>query len=338
MFSTSGETMKRLAAGDIVRGRRDVLRVYEDQPASLLAKLIEPLHDTRNQNSDRQSIALRGVSDSARDIAFKLSKMDASAREADRLFVNYCFERRMAEVGVDFALWNRTAFAIGDDQRPSGAVKGRRPRQDGAESSGLIDLLRSHLRPVTTSDRTEDMRATIVTWDVVQSITGLKVEGTGNSKKQPKLSPIPWQAVRSALLLTNVEDILHSVFLPGDRTLIHPVPGRPTIVRMRRALPTRTSGLRCQVSLEHSDTKPVDFAVWIGNPQTETPQEIDLAACLAFSGWKTVETPFTKHYLTAQLPMVMREPQDIYLGVRVSNGVDVLFCHAYWHEFLVIDA
>jgi hypothetical protein len=174
-----------------------------------------------------------------------------------------------------------------------------------------------------------------VTWLGVQTVVAIGAE-RGTVERRIAMQTIDPEAIRTATLLTDVSDFPFPVLVPGRRTMTHPVPGRTLLVRLDQALPPNAQGLRCSFSVEHADARPVDFGVWVGNPPPDTVTEEGLREHAAFSGWTTVRTPFVMRHLTMRLDQPLFGAADIFLAVRVSEGPDVYFCHAYWHEFSVI--
>jgi hypothetical protein len=416
---------------------------------------LESVPGVRNNNVNQAKTALAGIGGQARAAADALSELDPTTLEADRAFIDYCCERRMVDLAIDFAVWNnkellnevvnsagrvREAEALAligqrriafprtidltstlagvlmaipplqqtDLRYPTGqlvshvggmgvqivkvtggcpdgarAVLGR-ARIEGAVSafaavsiaiaepdarlavagdnqiagrgvkwSGWIPSPNS----VETDVRLEipdpseagcdlyflsrvdefDGSKALVTWLGAQAL--IAVECNPNTvDRRVSFQPINPNAIRDAILLTDVSDFKFPVFVPGRRTLTHPVPGRTLLVRIPQALPAGVYGLRCSFSVEHAEARPIDFGVWIGNPPVEVPTEVDLRDYAAFSGWTTVRTPFAMQHMTLRLDQPSADPADVFLGVRVTEGSDVYFCHAYWHEFSVLTA
>jgi glycosyltransferase involved in cell wall biosynthesis len=149
--------------------------------------------------------------------------------------------------------------------------------------------------------------------------------------------PLPLDAMQAGVLLSDTSDFPFPVFVPGPATLLHPLPGRPAVVRLAAAHPAGGGGLRATVSVDNDQAHPVDFALWICPPTTEPLTEEALAQIEAFSGWHTVSAPWWRHSLSVALPEPVATAMDIYLATRVSRAPDVHFCHASWHELGVLE-
>lgn len=149
--------------------------------------------------------------------------------------------------------------------------------------------------------------------------------------------PIPRQILDRGVLLTPHADFPFPVFVPGDSTLVHPLPDRVVLVRLPQALPSGAKGIRSVVSLERAQAHPVQFGVWIRPPSQPAAKETDFTDADAFSGWFTVPEPFRRRRFTANLHERASEPMDVYLATRVVEYPDVYFCHAVWHELLILE-
>jgi hypothetical protein len=156
-------------------------------------------------------------------------------------------------------------------------------------------------------------------------------------ERETILLPVPAEAIRRGELLTDVSSFPFPVFVPGERTMLHPVPGKIALVRLAGALPAGTHGLRAIVSAGHARAHPIDFAVWIRPARPEPLDEAGLSETEGFSGWFTVTKPLVCHQLTVTLPAPADNAMDVYLATRVSLSADVDFCHAYWHELWTME-
>jgi len=77
-------------AGTIVRGHRNVLKAYKDQPASLFSRFLESVPGVRNNNVNQAKTAMARVGGQARAAADALSGLEPTRPEADRAFIDYC--------------------------------------------------------------------------------------------------------------------------------------------------------------------------------------------------------------------------------------------------------
>ncbi|HTJ65844.1 MAG TPA: DUF6212 domain-containing protein [Alphaproteobacteria bacterium] len=106
LFEQDRAALMRFDAGTLVRGHRDIFRIYGDRPASMFFRSLEAFPGVRNQHLEQSKGALDKVGGRAQEIAIALSKLDPGKPEADRAFIDYCCERRMIELAIDFAVWN----------------------------------------------------------------------------------------------------------------------------------------------------------------------------------------------------------------------------------------
>jgi hypothetical protein len=81
----------------------------------------------------------------------------------------------------------------------------------------------------------------------------------------------------------------------------------------------------------------VQFAVWIRSSSAPATRETDFAEADAFSGWFTVRDTFRHHRFTVALRERPAEAMDLYLATRVVEFPDVHFCHAVWHDLLILE-
>lgn len=438
-----------------VDSQRRVLRAYGEAPLSTVRHIFESLFDVHRVNQVKMRQALDGLAGPARELATRLSKLDPGAKDAARLFVEYCCERRMVDLALDFALNNDVAFlneTIGSARRateeavldtvragrldlwhtidltevlqarssslripgnsellrllggsimhsaPAGdcivKVAGAVPPGTGsilvtvvAEGSGSALLAAvmqdSNLSPALNVDRLVAGGCAWSGW-VVGADAGVATElsivlrePTTNStdlflltRSEPSASgpslTVTWQRlavavriadsttknsiqratpmsrVRDELLnlgevLTDMSGVPIDIFKPGERTLLHPLPDRLALVRIPAALPPSTRGLRCAVSLEHAKAHPVDFGLWVRPASEPARSHSELLEDATFSGWLQVALPFKQHSLTFLLPTSNGAVMDVYLATRVAGFRDVNFCHAFWHEFWILE-
>jgi len=138
-------------------------------------------------------------------------------------------------------------------------------------------------------------------------------------------------------VLTDLSGFPFPSFVPGNSTMLHPVPGKIALVRLTEAIHPGMYGVRSVVSVDHAQASPVEFAVWI-RPSVAAPlSEADLAEADGGSGWFAVHMPFVHHHFMATLSEPAIETMDLYLATRVVSGNTVDFCHAYWHELCTLE-
>jgi len=150
-------------------------------------------------------------------------------------------------------------------------------------------------------------------------------------------TPIPLHVLNEGILLTQNLDFPFPIFVPGNPTLVHPLPGKIVLVRIAEAVPPGTKGVRSVVSLERAEAHPVQFAVWVRSSLVPAWSETDFTELDAFSGWVTVRDKFRRHRFTLPLRDRASEAMDLYLATRVVEYPDVHYCHAVWHELLILE-
>ena len=151
------------------------------------------------------------------------------------------------------------------------------------------------------------------------------------------LSTLPVDVMRAGRLLTDVSRIGFAIFLPGERTLLHPTPGAVSLVLLAEAFPAAATALRARIGVENDRAHPVDFAMWVLPPQARVENAAELPEGPGFSGWFTIFEPGPMHFLELELPAPSDAAMDIYIATRASHSQDVHFCHAYWYEMLTIE-
>ena len=456
LYGASDRATRRIDAGDELRGRRAVMRAYADQPATLFARLLEPLTNLKAYNEERLGEAFDHADGERRELALRLSRHEPNERGAEKLFAEFCCAARMVDLAIDFALWNRAPLTPDTIAKAESAAVADALTLVGLRRTGLprtIDLtesLRGNLRaapplgrrdlqgsaknlvahpiglelqalqasaacptgtravlaralidpragssarvaiavvaPGGALELTEDGRAILTAGEW----TGW-IEPDGNGVAEPRIdlrtpnedlsdlyllsmpdrdsaapdALVAWESVRitigaggdlarsslqrrlqfssvgrevllAAEVLTDVSDFPFPVLKHGAGLMTHPVKGRTLLVRVKGALPAAASGVRAVISLEHKDARPVDFALWIGAPAAEPPDEAELMRSAAFSGWTTARSPFVRQFLTAGLDTPTTAPMDIVLAVRVADGGEAHFCHAHWHDLQIM--
>lgn len=152
-----------------------------------------------------------------------------------------------------------------------------------------------------------------------------------------KATPVSRDVLDGGILLTQHDEFSFPVFVPGNPTLLHPLPGRTVLVRLARAVPPGATGIRSVVSVDHAEAHPVQFAVWIRPSSTPALQEADFTGSDAFSGWFPVADKFRHHRFTVRLAETADEPMDVYLATKVVDFPDTYFCHAVWHDLLILE-
>jgi glycosyltransferase involved in cell wall biosynthesis len=177
-----------------------------------------------------------------------------------------------------------------------------------------------------------------VTWESVRAT--ISVNGTITAAAQESTevaTPVPRHVLDQAVLLTESADFPFPVWVPGDPTLLHPLPGQIALVRVPGAVPPGTKAVRSVVSIEREESHPVQFAAWIRRSSTPATKEAEFTEADAFSGWFSVRDKFRRHHFTVTLGEPTTEAMDLYLATRVAEYPDVHFCHAVWHELLLLE-
>jgi glycosyltransferase involved in cell wall biosynthesis len=177
----------------------------------------------------------------------------------------------------------------------------------------------------------------LVWTDVTASIS---VNGTiSRSIIEPSelTAPIPREMLDTGILLTENSEFSFPIFVPGNPTLVHPLPGKIVLVRFPDVVPPRAKGVRSVVSLERAEAHPVQFGVWVRSSSVPVASASDFTAADAFSGWFTVRDKFRRHRFTVSLRERASESMDLYLATRVVEYPDVYYCHAVWHELLILE-
>ncbi|HUD65111.1 MAG TPA: DUF6212 domain-containing protein [Candidatus Sulfotelmatobacter sp.] len=173
----------------------------------------------------------------------------------------------------------------------------------------------------------ESVAATI---EVMGTITASAIESA-----EPA-TPILRDVIDQGILLS--ENVFpFPVFVPGEATLLHPLPGRVALVRVPGAVPAGTRAVRSVVSVERPEAHPVQFAVWARPSPAPVTNETEFTSADAFSGWFSVTDKFRRHNFTLTLGERASETMDLYLATRVVEYSDVNYCHAVWHELLLLD-
>jgi hypothetical protein len=175
-------------------------------------------------------------------------------------------------------------------------------------------------------------------WTAVTATVSLDQSISRSSIEPPeRTTPVTRDVFDQAVLLTEHPDFPFPVFVPGDPTLLHPLPGEAALVRSAQAVPQGAKGIRCIVSLDHAEAHPVQFAAWIRSSSVPASQQTDFTEADAFSGWLTVRDSFRRHRFSVTLAEPAAEPMDLYLATRVVEYPDVHFCHAVWHDLLILE-
>jgi glycosyltransferase involved in cell wall biosynthesis len=180
------------------------------------------------------------------------------------------------------------------------------------------------------------------TWAVWRSLTA---QGTLSGLATPSgvqadelRHRLPLHLLKAAQLLTDASDFPFSVFVAGDFTLHHPLPGRMALVRVAGAVPPGAAGISAAFSVENERAHPVAFAFWIREPGAPPPGEDSGAEGGAASGWTLCETPLTPKTAEARLSAPASSAMDLYLATKVVGFDDVNWCHAGWRELAAIEA
>ena len=438
-----------------VKRQRQVLHAYDKAPINTVRRVFESLFDVNRVNQLKMRQALDRLPGPARELATRLSKLDPGAKETGRLFVEYCCERRVVDLALDFALHNDVAFlnetidaarrateeAVLDTVRmrrldlwhtidltevlhtKSSALRGPRAGellrlQEGslmhpaiagdcivqltgalppgagsilvagsAEGNGALSLaavVRDAKRCpalnvdqliasahawsgwITAAGASATNELTIVLTEPATDLLDLflltRREGSGSeppfavtwqrvtaavriadstsknsSQRATPMRRLPEEPLKLGEVLTDMSGVRMDIFKPGERTLLHPLPDRLSLVRIPGALPPLARGLRCGVSLEHAKGHPIEFGIWIRPGSAPVKSHSELLEDETFSGWLKVSQPLKQHTLTFPLPNPNGAVMDMYLATRVAGFRDVNFCHAFWHEFWIFE-
>ena len=177
-----------------------------------------------------------------------------------------------------------------------------------------------------------------VRWESVSAIISVNNTITASVvESDPLITAVPREVIEQGSLLTDRSDFPFPVFVPGSQILVHPLPERVVLVRIPNALPRGAKAVRSVVSVERAEAHPVEFAVWIRPSAMPVERDTDFLPEDPFSRWFPVRDKFRRHSFTVRLPKPSEEQMDIYLATRVVEFPDVHFCHAVWHELLVME-
>jgi glycosyltransferase involved in cell wall biosynthesis len=182
-----------------------------------------------------------------------------------------------------------------------------------------------------------DMEGQIVWESVDASVTIEGVMTESAIEIDGQTTAIPREVIDEGILLSETPDFPFPVFVPGDQTLLHPLPGRASLVRIPGAVPPGTKAVRSVVSIELAEAHPTQFATWIRRSSDPAAAVSEFTPADAFSGWFLVSDKFRRHSFTVRLDTPADEVMDIYLATRVVEYPDVHYCHAVWHELLLLE-
>jgi glycosyltransferase involved in cell wall biosynthesis len=149
-------------------------------------------------------------------------------------------------------------------------------------------------------------------------------------------APVPTELIHGGVLLTKSYQFPFPVFVPGQPTLVHPLPGEVVLVCIPGAVPVGAKAIRSVVSIQNAQSHPVQFATWVRTPDAPANTADDFTETDAFSGWLSVQNTFRNHDFTLVLSEPAKETMDLYLGTRVVGYPDVYFCHSVWNELLIL--
>jgi LPS sulfotransferase NodH/glycosyltransferase involved in cell wall biosynthesis len=439
-----------------VEDHRRILRAYRNAPIETISHITECNLRIGRQNAQKMQRALQEVSKPARELALRLASLSLSVMEENRLFVQYCCERRMVRLALDFALHNEVPFlpetvtaasvanetaavnllgalrldirheidltresqsrarpfyrldAADLERAPDGSLAYFVPVKDSiikiagacppgtlgvrltavADAAGPVRVAAISCRPwarpllsdvgILPDDstwwsgwvdcakpgiqhevtialpepvaelldlylivrRAESGPATPIRISWKQIAANLSLVG-GMTPSAIEMAtaviPLPVEQLKRGKLLTDVSHVPFPVFVPGERTLLHPLPGIVSLARVPEALSAGASGLQCVISLEHEKARAVEFAVWVRPTSAAVSRFAELTGTESFSGWILVDVPLVKRTFTLWLAEPATASMDIYLATRVVNSPDAYFCHAYWHEFSIVE-
>jgi glycosyltransferase involved in cell wall biosynthesis len=234
----------------------------------------------------------------------------------------------------------RMRFVRGELVAPGAAPwSGWRSVADARVVLNVPDRLDGALDIFLISRRSNDgSRAERIVWRSVR-VEATSVENTTASVIAPDetAARLPFPLLRDAELLTDASDFPYSVFVPGFPAMHHPLAGRAAVVRIRDAIFPGATGARAVFSVDHEQSRPVQFGFWI-RPSSAPASDIDgLADSLGFSGWTTARVPFETRDAAIALASPVKETMDLYLATRVVEFPDVSCCHAYWRDISVVE-
>jgi glycosyltransferase involved in cell wall biosynthesis len=176
-----------------------------------------------------------------------------------------------------------------------------------------------------------------ITWDsVTATISVNDTLGAAAKESTQPGTPMPLQVLERGVLLSS-NPFPFPIFVPGVPTLLHPVPDQVSFVRLSGAVPPGTKGIRSVVSLARSESHPVEFAVWIRPSSAPVAKETEFTDADPFSGWFSVQQTLRRRHFTLTLREAISTAMDLYLGTRVSGYPDAYFCHAMWHQILILE-
>ena len=197
----------------------------------------------------------------------------------------------------------------------------------------LLDL---HFLCKTAEENTQPEGKVI--WESVTATISVSGTITAAAAGLTQLAtPVPRQVLDQGVLLTQTSDFPFPVFVPGNPTLLHPLPGRAALVRVAGAVPPGTKGVRSVVSIGRAEAHPIQFAFWIRPSSAPVTRETEFTEADAFSGWFSVRDKLRRHNFTVTLRECAHEAMDLYLATRVVEYSDVDYCHALWHELLILE-
>lgn len=199
-------------------------------------------------------------------------------------------------------------------------------------SDKLLDIL---LMCQSNDDGDPDGR---ITWTSVGATISVNdTIATSGIVAEPEGTIVPREVLDRGILLTEHSDFPFPVYLPGPTTLVHPLRGRVSLVRVPEAVTAGTAAIRSVVSIEHAEARPVEFAVWVRSASNPATKDVDFGPADSFSGWFSVRDHFRRHRFTVKLSEPAREAMDLYLATRVVEHPDVHYCHSVWHELLLLE-
>ena len=178
-----------------------------------------------------------------------------------------------------------------------------------------------------------------VAWTALAAEVALFDLGTGSAiAAEPGATALPRRLLAGAELLTPAPEFPGRYFVAGEPSTHHPLVGRPALVRLRHALFQGATGLRASFGVEHEQSRPVEFALWARRPGQIARDVAGLADSAHFSGWTAVRAAFRQHQTEIAFSEPLREPHDLYLATRVVDFPDNNYCHAVWHDIVVIES
>lgn len=149
---------------------------------------------------------------------------------------------------------------------------------------------------------------------------------------------LPRHVLQNAQRLTPAPDFPAPYFQAGPPSLHHPLVNRPALVRIPTAVFVGATGVSATFGVEHAQSRPVEFALWVTPTRPALTSIDDLStAAPHFSGWHSVRQAFRDHHITLPFPAPLTTAHDLYLATRVTEFPDNIYCHAVWRDIRILE-